>query len=300
MKKKAQSIGGAIAVILVVAFVVTIIVLLMGYDVVDASHLGVMNRFGVILGVMQSGMRWTGLMTHVEQYDLRERQMTVEMFDPLNSAVDRDGQMVFCRIQVNYRLNPDSVQDAYRKVGLDRDMAKILNIEGIIKENFKVITAHYSSTQMWQNRTLIKDQAITQIENKFPKEYFILDNVIISDLDYAQKFKDAIEAEKENEKLALAAQAAVSIAKFQADSAIETARGVGESNKIQKIAAAEADARALELKRLQITPLMVENNWIDKWSGQVPTFLIMSGSGEEQNTNLLLQLPSSVLQSTTK
>jgi prohibitin 2 len=295
MKKKGQGLGTAIGIILVVGFVATMIILLMGYDVVDASHLGVMNRFGVILGVMQSGMRWTGLMTHVEQYDLRERQMTVEMFDPLNSAVDKDGQMVFARIQVNYRLNPDSVQDAYRKVGLDRDMAKILNIEGIIKENFKVITAHYSSTQMWQNRTLIKDQAIVQIENKFPKEYFILDNVIISDLDYAQKFKDAIEAEKENEKLALAAQAAVSIAKFQADSAIETARGIGESNKIQKIAAAEADARALELKRLQITPLMVQNNWIDKWSGNLPNFLITSGS--EQNSNLLLQLPSSALQS---
>jgi regulator of protease activity HflC (stomatin/prohibitin superfamily) len=259
----------------------------MGFDTVDASHIGVMNQFGTIKGVMTSGMRWTGVFTHVEQYDLRERQMTIKMDDDATSAVDKDGQMVFATIQVNYRLQSGKIIDVYKTVGVDKDLAKILNIEGIIKENFKVVTAKYTSTQMWQNRSIVKEQAIVQIESKFPKDYFTLDNIVISDLDYKQAFKNAIEQEKENEKLALAAKAAVEIATFNANAAIETARGAAESNKIQKVAAAEAEAKALELKRIQITPLMVQNNMIDKWDGKYPNFLIMGDSGQ----NFLMQLP---------
>jgi hypothetical protein len=54
----------------ITAFAITFLALLiltLGFDTVDASHLGVMNRFGVILGVMQPGMRWTKPPTQAAQ-----------------------------------------------------------------------------------------------------------------------------------------------------------------------------------------------------------------------------------------
>ena len=85
----------------IILFVVVIAVLAIGFDTVDASHIGVKNRFGVIQGTMQPGMAWTGLFVHVEQYDLRMQKMTVEMLEGAKTAVDIDGQTIKARIETH-------------------------------------------------------------------------------------------------------------------------------------------------------------------------------------------------------
>ena len=47
--------GVAITIVVIIIFL-AIFIPLAGLDIVDANHLGVMNRFGVIKGVMQSGI----------------------------------------------------------------------------------------------------------------------------------------------------------------------------------------------------------------------------------------------------
>jgi regulator of protease activity HflC (stomatin/prohibitin superfamily) len=236
---------------------------------------------------MQPGMQWTGLFTHVESYDLRIRQATVEMLTAEQTAVDKDGQSIKARIQINYRLNPESVVDTYSKVGLDRDLATILNLDGIVREGMKTVTAKYESTYIWQNRNEIKEEAIKMIENNFPKKYFVLENVIIPDIDFNPAFMAAIEAQKTNEKLALAKEKEVAIAKFEAERAVQEAKGTAEAQKIAVIAQGEADAMVLKLKREQITPELIQNNWITKWDGKLPQFIMSS-----QSSGLLMQLPS--------
>lgn len=296
--KKGQEAAAFVFIILIVGGLLGgLLILFQGFDTVDASHLGVMNRFGEIQGVMQPGMRWTGLFTHVEQYDLRMRTMTVEMMNAEQTAIDHDGQTVKARILINYHLMPDSVIEAYKKVGMDADMVKILNLEGIVREGFKSTTANFTSTEIWQERQLVKDQAISKIEQNFPKQYFVLDNIIISDIDFNPAFIAAIEAQKTNEKLALAKEKEVDIAKFEADRRVAEQKGLSDAAKIQYeaeayqlLTKAESEAKALQLKREQITPLMVQNNYIDAWKAggaQVPK-IIMGGS----SPNFLMQMPT--------
>lgn len=288
MNNKGQY-AGFIAGFVGVAFLVALFVLLIGYKQVDASHIGVMNRFGVITGTMNPGMQWVGIFTHVEEYDLRVRKMTVEMLTGEQTAIDKDGQTIKARIQVNYRLKPDSAINAYTHVGVDRDMADVLNLDGILREGFKTTTAKYTSTEIWQKRGEVKDEAVKIIENNFPKDYFILDNIIISDIDFNPAFIAAIEQQKTNEKLALAKEQEVAIAKFEADRAVEQAKGTAEANKISIVAQAQAEAEALRLKREQITPLMVQQLWIQAWQAggaQVPKIVM------GQNQGMLMTLPS--------
>jgi regulator of protease activity HflC (stomatin/prohibitin superfamily) len=288
-----ETMAGAAGVFFV-ALIIGGFILVAGFDTVDASHIGVKNRFGQITGTMLPGMQWTGVFTHVEQYDLRIRTMTVDM-SGVQGAVDKDGQSVYATIQVNYRLNPETVIDAYSKVSTDSEMARILNIEGTIKEGFKTITAHYPSLEIFQKRDDIKAEAIKEIEANFPKHYFILDNVIVSNLDFNPEFKAAIEGRKVAEEVAKQREQQVSVSKFEADMKIQTARGESESVKLkadgeayQRLAIAQSEAEAIRLKKEQITPLMVQNNWIDRWNGQLPSYMLTS----EGNTNMLLQLPT--------
>lgn len=295
--KKSQDglIAGGIVLFMVV-IVGIIIVLFMGFDTVDASHIGVKNRFGEIIGTMNPGMQWTGLFVHVEQYDLRTRKMVVEMLNAEQTAIDRDGQTIKARIMINYRFQPNASIQAYSRVGLDIDLENILNLDGIVREGFKTATSQYTSTEIWQQRGSVKDEAIKIIERNFPKDYFQLDNVIVSDIDFNPAFIAAIEQQKTNEKLALAKEKEVEIAKFEANRKVEEQKGLSNSAKLQYDAdaykilkAAESEAKSLELKRLQITPLMVQNNWIDAWragGAQVPKIVMGNTPG------LLMQMPS--------
>lgn len=298
-RKGQAEVIGVFVLIGVVLFFGAMIVMWMGYDTVDASHIGVMNQFGEIKGTMTSGMRWTGVFTHVEQYDLRTRQDTVEMLTAEQTAVDRDGQAIKARIQINYRLIPESVMDAYKSVGVDADMAKTLNLDGIIREGFKIASAKYTSTEIWQNRQQVKDDAIKIIENNFPKKYFILENIIIPDIDFNPAFMAAIEQQKTNEKLALSKEKEVAIARFEADRKVAETRGLQDSMKLQYdadaykvLVTAQSEAEALRLKREQITPMMVEMSRIEAWrsgGAQVPKW-VMAGTGSAGN--FMMQLPA--------
>ncbi len=285
---KAQA--GAIGIAVIVILFFGMIFLFAGFDTVDASHIGVKNRFGVIQGTMMPGMAWTGLFVHVEQYDLRMDKMTVEMLEGETTSVDIDGQTIKARIQINYRLNSENVQEAYSKVGRQKDMPSILNLDGIIREGFKTTTSKYKSKEIWQKRQQVKEEAITTIKANFPSDYYVLENVIISDLDFNPDFIKAIEAQKTNEELAIAEEKGVQVAKFRADQQIEQARGQAESQALIVLKKAEAEAEALALKKQQLTPLMVQNNWIDAWraGGAMVPMYIAGGEGQQ----FLMEMPS--------
>lgn len=221
--------------------------------------------------------------------------MTIEM-KGAQGAVDKDGQSVYAIIEINYKLKPDSVQNAYANIGLNSQLADVLRIEGRVKEGFKTITSEYTSLEIFQKRQEIKDKAIEQIQSRFPQEYFVLENIIISNLDFNPEFKAAIEGKKVAEEEAKKKEQEVKVQKFEADKKIETARGEAESKKLQAEAEAyqitvraEAEAEALRLKKQQLTPEMIANNWIDAWQSggaQVPMYLT-GGEGQQ----FLMQMP---------
>jgi regulator of protease activity HflC (stomatin/prohibitin superfamily) len=289
--KKGQ--GGTILGVLVFAFIASLIIYMLGFDTVNASHIGVKDQFGQIQGTMMPGMQWTGLFVHVEQYDLKTRKATVDMSGG-ESAIDRDGQSVFARIEVNYHLNPESVTDAYSKVGRNDEMADILNIDGIIRESFKTVTSGYTSLEIFQKREEVKEKTIERVRINFPSKYFTFDNAVISNIDYNAQFKAAIEGKKTAQETAKMTEAEVQIEQYKADKVIQQARGAAESVKLaadaqayERLAIARSEAESLKLKREQITALMVQNNWIDKWDGRLPNYMLGSS-----NMGLLMSLPA--------
>lgn len=297
--KKGQAITGGILILIGIVA----LVLYIGFDTVDPGNMGVKVRFGEMKGTMSPGMQYTGVFTSLYNYNLKMRKAEVIMLREIDPAtgevikdegsVDKDGQYIGARIEVNYRLNPDNVANAYEKIGLDNQLANILNIDGIIREGFKTATSKRTSTEIWQNRELVKQEAIDNIRDNFPQDYFILENVVISNIGFNKGFTDAIELKKTNEELAKAEEQAVEIAKQQANKAIEDARGKAESAKLQSEAEAyqvqvkaAAEAEALRLKKQELTPLMVQNNWIDAWDGKLPQYMLGS------NTDILMQMPT--------
>lgn len=270
---------GGIALLLII-----VLVLFLGFDKVDADKVGVMDRFGVVLGPMSSGLKWTGFFVGVTSYPLTIQKISLDRIE----AVDIGGQAVFASIAVNYRIkNPQVTLEMYQKVattGNMRTIEDILAMNEKIEESFKQVSVQYEAIEILENRDEVRAKTIERINALFPNEYFEIVSITISDIDYLQSFKDAIQLKKDNTQLAKAAQEKVKQAEAEADQAIEEARGKAESKKLD----ADAIAYALRAQRMEITDQLIQKMWIEAWDGGVPTYMM----GNIDETNLLLQIPT--------
>ncbi len=264
--------------------IVCVIVLFLGFDKVDADKVGVKDRFGVVLGPMSSGLEWTGLFVSVTEYPLTVQKISLDRIE----AVDVGGQAVFASIAVNYKIkNPEVTLDMYQQVGTTGKMKTIENILAMrekIEESFKQVSVQYEAIEILENRDEVRAKTVERINQLFPKEYFEIISITISNIDFVPSFNDAIQLKKDNTQLAKAAEEKVKQSEAEANQAIEEARGKAESKKLD----ADAIAYALRAQRLEITDQLIQKMWIEAWDGGVPTYMM----GGMDDTSLLLQIPT--------
>jgi len=295
MNKKGQK-GAIFGIVFVIVLVLCGIFLMASIDMVDASQKGVMVRFGEVKGVMQPGYQFTGPMVSVYPYDLRIRRAEVSMVGS-EAALDNEGQEVYTRVQINYRLNPadESIKAAYSNLGKDEQLEQLLNLNGRVREGVNSVIAQHELKYIIANVDQIKDEVDAKIREKFPSEYFILDSIIVDNFDYHQAIKNAINNKKtavENEatETALAnaaiakAEGAKQVEIKQAEAAAEKQKLAADAKAHQIRVEAEAEAFALKSKSQELTPMMVQNNLIDKWNGAYPKYMM-------GNSDMLMQLP---------
>lgn len=272
--RKAQLDGSIIVAVFIITALLAIIVVLLGVDVVDASHEGVQVQMGKIIGIQSPGIMWTGLFTHVYSYDMRTRKEQVELGKD-NSAVDKTGQAIYATINVNYRVKPDRelVKRLYSEVGPDQVIADRLNLKAIILEGFKQATSKYDSLEIIEKRQEVKDLARENIKKNFPVDFFEIQDIVITNIDFSPAFKEAIESKKVSEQLAIREKNQLQVVIFQQQQEIERSK---------------ATAIQMELQKNQITPMLLTKIMLEKWDGHYPQYLIMPPEG----TNAFLQLPT--------
>ena len=269
--KKGQEIGLGIGIFFVV-LLVGFIILVMGFDKVEANHMGVKVRLGEITGNMDAGIQWTGVLTSTKQYDMRIRQVKVDMLGD-ESATDNTGQTVFGSVSVNYKLKREGqvVEGLWSNVGTDNIISEILNIEPIIKEGFKQATVQYEAIEILQNRQDVKELAIENIRNNFPTDYFEIVDIVVENIDFTDEYKAAIEAKKIATQKKLEEEIKVDIVRFQ---------------QAQQLEIYKTDAEKLRLQKSEITEMLIQKQLIEKWSGSLPEYLIIT----EGSQGMFLQL----------
>lgn len=283
MNRKGQGeMAVAFVVIVVVIGIISFFYFTMTHDMVDANHIGVMNKFGDVQGTIGEGLHNTGFFMEVIQYDKRLRKLEIAMLPPseggtsAQSSVDKDGQAVYARIVVNYKLNPDAAERVYRELGRDDVLVESLALPDLIREGFKSVTSKYSSKQIFQKRDEVKQEAIDRITSVFPHDYFQLVSVYIPDLDFNREFLDAIEKTKVNEQLQLAKEAEEKIADSEARIQVTRAGAQAKSDQLLAEAQYRADALKLQLQREELSPQLIQKLWIDQWSGNFPANMVVT------------------------
>lgn len=216
---------------------------------VQAGHTGVIVTFGKVEDIVfQEGLHVkVPFVQQVVQVDNRIMKSEVQC-----SNASKDLQTVSSTIALNYSINKTSSAKVYRNIGMDYE-AKIINPS--IIESVKSATAKFTAEELITKRQNVSDIIKQDLLEKLAPYGFNIDMFNITSFDFSEEFNAAIEAKQTAQQNALKAEQDLQRIKVEAQQQIEQAK---------------AEAEAYKLKSQEITPQMIQMEYINKWDGKLP------------------------------
>ena len=200
-------------------------------------------------------------------------QMNVQLqtVDAEASAASRDLQDVTAKIAVNYHLNPDQVTGIYQDMRQEY-VTRLLN--PVIQESIKSATAKYTAEELITKRAEVRQAIAVNIIEKVEKRGIMIDEVNIVNVSFSESFNAAIENKVKAEQDALASKNTLEKIKYDAQQAVEKARGEGDARILNAQAEAEAIKIQAEAIQSQGGAEYVNLKAVERWDGTLPTQMI--------------------------
>ncbi len=265
---------------------------LASYHTVENGHIGIVKQFGSIVSTTPEGLVTIAPWKSLSQVSVRNELRTFRMddrggsgfFDVAGgSAVSKDSQPVFLDVQVNYSLVRAGAVDLYRETG-GQYVERIL--DPAVFQNVKEVTAGFKAIEFAANREIIRLQIEKKLQGEVGTvesttgsgklEAIRINNVSLKNVDFTDALSAAIEQTVEAEQQAKREQAKVAIATAQANQVVATAEGEARAAIAQaqgqataNVTRAQGDAKANKLRSQSLTPILVQQNAIDKLNPKV-------------------------------
>lgn len=260
------------------------ITVLLGFRTIDAGEVGVVTRFGQVTGkVLSPGANFiTPWVEGVTTYNTKKViYETATAENQKNSQANykdfpvdtntKDGQQVNIFYTVRFAVDPTKATFVAQNIGSEAAL-----VDKIVKTESRIWTRNipreFEAQELYSGTGVIEVQngIEAKLRPTFEANGLILDSVGIREIKFSQEYIDAIENKQ------------IQFVK------IETEKNIAEQEKFKKeakITAAEASAKEQELQKITISDQLLNKMWIEKWKGDVPTYV--SGT----DANVLLNLP---------
>jgi regulator of protease activity HflC (stomatin/prohibitin superfamily) len=169
-------------------------------------------------------------------------------------AASKDLQTVTTRVALNYSIDPDHIVPLYQNIGIDY---KSRIVDPSIQEAVKATTAKFTAEELVTKREEVRDSIKNLLADKLSGTGFKVEQLSIINFDFSPSFNNAIEAKVTAEQNALAAKNKLDQVKYEAQQAIEEARG-------------KATALQIEAEAINTNPQIIQLRAIEKWDGKLP------------------------------
>lgn len=273
------SVGGAIAVLVTIALVLTFIFVPFSFHTVSSGEVAVVKHLGKIEGIKTAGTHYDLWVTNsYVKYDTK-----VQNIDVSTMAYSSDAQTMTTQMTIQYQIISDNVIDIATQYGsLDVLQSRIQSIA--IEKAKSVLSAH-KAMDIIANRAAISPAVEEAIMNAVGEEYFVdITAVVLTNIDFSDAFELAVEekmiaeqaklkADYENETKVAKAEAEAQAKLKEAQAEIEIAKAKAEALKI----AANAESEANKIIDASITDKIIEKILADAWDGKLP---VVTGNGE--------------------
>lgn len=257
---------GSIISIVLVAF------LFASCERIDAGHVGVkVNLYGSQKGV-DGITEVTGMVffnpftTKIYEFPtfVQHKEYTGEESFTINS---RDGSEFRVAPILNYQVVTEKVPFIFGKYRKSLESIEIGFLKTAVYDAFRIATNSYTADSLISNREGFEARVRGILEKQLNVEGFLIQQ-FTSNLEYPKTFVDAINAKNNAVQQALKAENDVRTAEANAKIKVATAGGNAEALLVQ----AKAEAEANRLKQATLTPLLIQQQYIEKWDGKLPVY----------------------------
>lgn len=255
---------GFIALTIVLTLV--LLVVPFSFHTVDVSEVAVVRQLGLIKHTREAGTYFDfWVMNSYTKYDLKVKEITLE-----DMAYSSDAQQMTLDIKVQYQITPDKVKEIAKNYGsIDVLEARITPV---IRDRVKAVLSSKTAMQIIETRESLSADAEIAVEAALGDNYFLsVASVSITNIDFSDQFEAAVEDKMIAEQNQLKAQ-------YENETKVAKAQAEADA----KIIAAEAEAKANELKEKSLTDKILQDKYLNKWDGKLPS--VVAG----ENGNLMI------------
>ncbi len=271
---------------------------------VPTGHTGIVTTFGRVENkTFEAGVHAKAPWQQVVVMDNRIQKAGLEML-----CFSSDMQEVMANYTVNYQIEKSNAQTIYKDIG--QDYYNIV-IEPRIQQAVKDGIKKYNAEELISNREILAEEIQNNLSDKLAAYNIALIDTSIENLDFSDKFTDAVEAKQVASQEKLKAEIQQEQANLEAKAKAEREMIAAEAEAEKKILAAEAEAdakkkeadalayagekqaEANEKIAASLSKDLLEYKTIEQWDGKLPTFVGGEGSipvlnfgnnGNDQNT----------------
>lgn len=255
-----------------VVAVLLLVVLVNSCERIDAGHVGVkVNLYGDNKGVSDvtevTGMVFYNPITHnIYEFPtfIQHKEYTGDNSFIVNS---KDGSEFHVSPIINYSVQREKVPTIFSKYRRSLEQIEEGFLKTAVFDAFRLATNKYTADELIGNRQQYEIEVRRILETQLLKEGFTIQQ-FTSNLVYPETFKKAIEAKNNAVQAALRAENEVKTAEARAKIKVATAEG----NAKAMLTSAKAEAEANTLKQRTLTPLLLQQQWIEKWDGKLPVY----------------------------
>lgn len=252
-----------------------------GYTRIDAGHVGVeVDLYGDDKGVqtvtLVTGAVWynpfttnvyevpTFIQNAIYTRDEVEGSETNEEF----RVTTKDGLTVGFDVSMNY-YTPDSVvTKIFSKYRKSFDELQKTVMRNYLREAFNATAANYTASELYEFRGRFTDEARARIDSVLAIDGFVVEQVVLlNELRLPDLVVQNIQAKVAAVQIAQQKQQELAQATADAEKLIAKARGTADS----QIITARAEAEANRMRQATLTSLLIQQMWIEKWDGKLPT-----------------------------
>ena len=264
----------------IIGFILLVVVVSASVKIVDAGHRGVLLNFGAVVEAasLNEGIHFVvPFRDSVIQLEVRTQRITEDA-----ASASNDLQDVSTQVALNYHVDPDTAQILYQEIGFDYANRVIAPA---IQESVKQISARFNAENLITNRETVKSEIEANIKARLAPYNIVVEALSITEFQFTEQFRRAVEAKVEAEQRAL--QATNDLRRIEIEAQQAEARAIGEQQ--ANIARAEGVRQAAvlqaqgEAEAIQIVEAELRENpryleWLktQRWDGVLP--LVTSGS----------------------
>jgi regulator of protease activity HflC (stomatin/prohibitin superfamily) len=259
-----------------------LILLSNSFERIDAGHVGVkVNLYGTGKGV-DNVTECTGIVFYnplstkiyeFPTYIQHKEYVVTEEADNSFVVNSKDGSEFHVSPIVNYSLKREKVPTIFAKYRRSLESIEEGFLKTTIYDAFRMTANSYTAEELISNRQVFENKVRAKLDSDLLKEGFVITQ-LTSNLGYPETFKKAIEAKNNAVQQSLTAENQVKTA--EANAKIQVAKAEGNAQAM--LATAKAEAESNRLRQQTLTPMLLQQKWIDKWNGQVSQYQMGPGA----------------------